>query len=123
MVEDKISEIKRRRNWSHKKFLHTKIKSYKYIAEKEREMFSDGALSGKVKDFIALGIAIIGNCESCMQFHIEEALSKGASEEEILEIIDLCIFEGGSIAVIPARFALEVLEYVKKRKDKTIKRS
>lgn len=118
MIEGKIQDIKRRRNWSHEKFIKSDIKSYKYISEKEEEMFSDGAVRGKVKDLVALGIAIIGNCESCMQYHIEEALRKGATEQEILEIIDLSIFEGGSIAVIPSRFALEVLDYVKKRNER-----
>ena len=115
MIEEKIKQIKRGRGWSHETFIKSSVKSYKYISGQEEEVFSDGALPGKVKDFIALGIAIIGNCESCMQYHIEEAMRKGASKEEILEIIDLCIFEGGSIAVIPSRFALEVLEYLKKR--------
>ena len=117
MIDDKIRELKRRRLWSHEQFVKNSVRSYKYIAEKEEEMFSDGVLPGKIKDFIALGIAIIGNCESCMQFHIEEALRKGAVESEILEIIDLAIFEGGSIAVISSRFALEVLDYLKKRKE------
>lgn len=118
MIEAKLEEIKRRRCLSHEKFLKEDIKTYKYISGREGEIFSDGELPGKVKDFIALGIAIIGNCESCIQYHIEDAMRKGATEKEILEIIDLCIFEGGSIAVIPSRFALEVLEHLKKKKER-----
>ena len=115
MSEDKIKLIKRKRNWSHDKFIEFNLKSYKYIAEREKEIFSDGIIEGKVKDLIALGIALIGNCESCIQYHIEDAICKGATHEEILEVIDLAMFEGGSIAVIPSRFALEVLENVKSR--------
>jgi len=122
VTEEKIKEIKRRRDWSHQQFLKHQLGSYKYIAEREKGIFSNGHVPGKVKDFIALGIAIIGNCESCIQFHIEEALRKGATGDEILEIIDLTIFEGGSIAIIPARFALEVLDYIQKRKRKKPKK-
>jgi AhpD family alkylhydroperoxidase len=114
-IKEDIDKIKRRRGWSHEKFMEKKVKSYEYLAKKEKDVFSDGAIPGKYKDMIALGIAIIGGCESCMQFHIEDAIRKGASEQEILEVIDLAIFEGGSIAVIPARFALEVLEYVENK--------
>ncbi|MGE5783523.1 MAG: carboxymuconolactone decarboxylase family protein [Myxococcales bacterium] len=39
----------------------------------EQATFADGALSKKSKELIAVGIAVATNCESCMQWHIEQA--------------------------------------------------
>jgi len=60
----------------------------------------------------AVGISIAINCESCMQWHIEQAAAAGASFEEILETIEVAIEMGGGPATVSARFALEVLDSV-----------
>lgn len=50
------------------------------------------------------------NCESCMQWHVEQAAQKGATEQEIMEAIEVGIEMGGGPATAHARLALEVLE-------------
>ena len=45
-----------------------------------------------------------------MQWHIEQAAQKGATEGEIIEAIEVGIEMGGGPATAHARFALEVLE-------------
>ena len=76
----------------------------------EEATYSDGELKSKVKELIAVGISVVINCESCMQWHIEQAAEKGATEREILEAIEVGIEMGGGPATAHARFALEVLE-------------
>ena len=44
----------------------------------ERAAFADGALPKKQKELIAIGISVVKNCESCMQWHIEQAVSRAA---------------------------------------------
>lgn len=76
----------------------------------EEAAYSDGELRSKVKELIAVGISVVINCESCMQWHIEKAAEKGATEGEIIEAIEVGIEMGGGPATAHARFALEVLE-------------
>ena len=52
------------------------------------------------------------NCESCMQWHIEQAASSGASYDEILEALEVGIEMGGGPATVSARFALQVMDRV-----------
>jgi AhpD family alkylhydroperoxidase len=77
----------------------------------ERKTFSTRNLEKKYKELIAIGISIIVNCESCLEWHIKEALNSGASEEEIIEAIEVGIEMGGGPATVSSRFALKVLEY------------
>ena len=52
------------------------------------------------------------DCESCMQWHIEQAAESGASDKEVLEAIEVGIEMGGGPATVSSRFALDVMESV-----------
>ncbi len=107
---DKLKEITARRKASHGRLLKLESKTYKAFLEMERATFSDGALSKKHKELIAVGISVVKDCESCMQWHIEQAASAGASFREILEAVEVGIEMGGGPATVSARFALEVMD-------------
>lgn len=57
--------------------------------------FSEGELSAKQKQLIALGISLFANNEICTLYHTEEALQDGASEQEILEAVAVAAALGG----------------------------
>jgi AhpD family alkylhydroperoxidase len=86
-------------------------KVYNAFVSMEKVTFKDGDLKKKNKEMIAIGISITQNCESCMEWHIREALRSGASNEEILDAIGVGIEMGGGPATVAARFAMKVLDY------------
>jgi AhpD family alkylhydroperoxidase len=71
---------------------------------------SDGALSAKIKELIALGIAITVRCDGCIAFHVHDAIEAGASHEEIVDTIGVAILMGGGSSVVYGSLALEALE-------------
>ncbi len=71
---------------------------------------TDGALSAKVKEMIALAIGIVVRCDGCISFHIHDALKAGASRDEIVDAIGVAIMMGGGPAVVYGSQALEALE-------------
>jgi AhpD family alkylhydroperoxidase len=76
----------------------------------EKAAYCDGALSKKQKELIAVGISVVKDCESCMQWHIEQAAADGATFEELLEAVEVGIEMGGGPATVSARFALEMMD-------------
>lgn len=60
----------------------------------------EGTLSVKQKELIALGISIGIRCESCIAFHLTDALKAGATVEEINETIGVSIVMGGGPALM-----------------------
>jgi AhpD family alkylhydroperoxidase len=107
---DKLKEISRKRKIAHKKLLDLDSPTYKAFLELEKVTFSDGALSKKNKELIAVGISVVINCESCMQWHIEQAAKSGAMAKEVLEAVEVGMEMGGGPATVSARFALDVME-------------
>jgi AhpD family alkylhydroperoxidase len=107
---DKFEELSMRRKRAHAQMVGLKSKVYEGFLEMEAAAFADGALPKKQKELIALGISVVKDCESCMQWHIEQAAKVGASFEELFEAIEVGIEMGGGPATVSARFALEVME-------------
>ena len=109
---DRLEGLSRRRKWAHQKLLSLKSPVYQAFLDMEQAAFSDGALDARVKELIAVGISVVIDCESCMQYHIEKAAQHGATQGEVLEAVEVGIEMGGGPATVSARFALEVMEGV-----------
>jgi len=82
----------------------------------EQTTYKDGKLSKLQKELVAIGISVVIDCESCMEWHIKQALDNGATEDEIIESVEVGIEMGGGPATASARFAMNVLEYYRESK-------
>ena len=109
---DRLEAITRRRKKAHAKLTALKSPVYEAFLEMEKVTYADGALPKKVKELIAVGISVVIDCESCMQWHIEQAAQAGASLREVLEAVEVGIEMGGGPATVSARFALDVMDDV-----------
>jgi AhpD family alkylhydroperoxidase len=107
---DKIIRLRKKAN----AFYSKRSKVYKSFLEMENNTYIDRALRKKDKELIAIGISVVTNCESCMEWHIKQALDDGASQDEIVEAIEVGIEMSGGSGTVSARFAMNVLEYYKK---------
>ena len=106
----KVEEIRRKRKKAHSKLLSLGSKVYEKFLQLEEATYADGALKKKDKELIATGIAVATDCESCMEWHIGEAVKSGATFREVLEAVEVGIEFGGGKATVSARFALEVMD-------------
>jgi AhpD family alkylhydroperoxidase len=110
--KEKIEGIIRNRKKAHSYF-SKKSKGYQSFIDMEQNTYKNGRLSKLQKEMIAIGISIVQNCESCLEWHIKQALDDGATEDEILEAIEVGIEMSGGPGTVAARFAMNVLDYYK----------
>ncbi|WP_461211135.1 carboxymuconolactone decarboxylase family protein [Desulfocurvus sp. DL9XJH121] len=108
----KLEDMSRRRKLAHTKLLRMHSKTYEAFLDFERAAYADGDLARKHKELIAVGISVVIDCESCMQWHIEQAAEAGATRREVLEAVEVGMEMGGGPATVSARFALEVMDAV-----------
>jgi AhpD family alkylhydroperoxidase len=107
-----LEEISKKRKAAHSKMVALNSKVYQAFLDMEKAAYCDGALPKKNKELIAVGISVVIDCQSCMQWHIEQAARNGATMAEVLEAVEVGIEMGGGPATVSARFALEVMETV-----------
>ena len=108
--KDKIENIKKDRKEAHR-FYFENSSVYRAFVDLEEKTYDDGALSKGIKELIAIGISIVIDCESCLEWHIKQALDAGMTKEQIIEAIGVGIEMGGGPATVPSRFAMKVLSY------------
>jgi AhpD family alkylhydroperoxidase len=111
-TDDKLRELTRTRKWAHQKLLESGSRVYASFLDMEAAAFADGALPRVTKELIAVGISVRLNCESCLQWHIEQAAAAGAKRDQVLEAVEVGIEMGGGPATVAARFALQVMDGV-----------
>jgi AhpD family alkylhydroperoxidase len=112
--KEKIETIIGTRKKAHSWYLK-RSEVYKSFVEMEQNTYKNGKLTKLQKELIAVGISVTTNCESCMEWHIKEALQDGATEDEIIESVEVGIEMGGGPATVSARFAMNVLEYYREK--------
>lgn len=108
----RIEHIRTRRKQAHRQLMEINSKVYEAFLKMESATYADGGLSKKTKELIAIGISVVIDCESCMEWHITQAARDGALREEVLEAVEVAMEMAGGPATASARFALEVMDEV-----------
>lgn len=104
-----LRKMSRDRKKAHKRLLDLGSPTYAAFLDMERAAYTGGELAKMSKELIAVGISVVIDCHSCMQWHIEQAAAAGASLRQVLEAVEVGIEMGGGPATVSARFALEVM--------------
>ena len=69
-------------------------------ADMQRAAMAEGVLSAKVKELIALAVAITRECDGCVAAHARGAARRDATEEEVAEAIGVAILLNGGPATV-----------------------
>jgi AhpD family alkylhydroperoxidase len=110
VAQERLNQLTQQRKWARGKWFRFNPKVYNAAMKMEEAAFSDGALSKKHKELITLAIGVITDCESCMQWQMEQAVQAGATQQEIIETLEVAIEVGVVPATVNGRFALEVMD-------------
>jgi len=80
------------------------------FAQLHQKAVEDGVLSTKIKELIALAIAVNVRCDGCIAYHVHDAIQAGATRKEISEAIGVAVLMGGGPSVVYGAEALEALD-------------
>ncbi len=71
---------------------------------------SDGALSHKTKELIALAIGVAVRCDDCIGAHVGKLIQLGMTRAELLEMLAVAIYMGGGPSLMYATHAIQAYE-------------
>ncbi len=80
---------------------------------------TDGALSEKTKEFMALGIAIATRCDSCIGFHVRSLVRLGATRGELCEALAMATYMGGGPSYAYSAKALKAFDVFSEQSGET----
>jgi AhpD family alkylhydroperoxidase len=77
------------------------------FGEMHRAAVADGVLPARVKELIALVIAVSKECDGCIAYHANAAARLGATEDEVADALGVALLMGGGPASVwaPRAFA------------------
>ena len=65
---------------------------------------ADGALPAKVKELMALAIAVVKQCDGCIAYHAKAAAIRGATADEVADALGVALLmDGGPASVYAPR--------------------
>ena len=97
-------------NTQFKKMRELAPEAFRAFLEFDQKAFKDGALPGKMKELMALGIAHITQCAWCIDAHTKKAALAGASDAEIAETTFVAMAMAAGAAWSHGGLALQCLE-------------
>lgn len=74
------------------------------------KVMTDGAISLREKELIALGIAVAVKCPPCIRAHVKKCLEAGADKAQILEAASVAVVMGGGPAYMHIAEVIDALE-------------
>lgn len=77
------------------------------FADLHRSAMADGALPARIKELIALVVAVVEHCDGCVAYHARAAATAGATEQEVAEALGVALLMNGGPASVwgPRAFA------------------
>lgn len=76
---------------------------------------TDGALSHKTKELIALAIGVSVRCDDCIGAHVGQLIKLGMTRAELLEMLAVAVYMGGGPSLMYATHALQAFEQLSAR--------
>ena len=61
---------------------------------------ADGVLPARIKELMALAIAVVKQCDGCIAYHAKSAARQGATPEEVAETLSVALLMDGGTATV-----------------------
>src|SRR5947209_18123352 len=76
----------------------------------DTQAYEDGALDKRTKELLGLVASIVLRCDDCITYHIKQCVTAGVTRPEFLDVFNVALVVGGSIAIPHLRRAVDRLD-------------
>jgi AhpD family alkylhydroperoxidase len=74
------------------------------FGELHKAAVAEGELPARVKELVALAIAVVKQCDGCIAYHAKAAARRGATAGEVAEVLGVALLlDGGTASVYGPR--------------------
>jgi AhpD family alkylhydroperoxidase len=75
-----------------------------------RAAMTDGALTAKTKELMALALGVAARCDPCIGYHVQALVKLGASRQELDETLGVAVYMGGGPSLMYAANAIAAFD-------------
>lgn len=77
--------------------------------------YRDGALDRRTKELLGLVASMVLRCNDCIDYHLEQCVEQGWTDEELDDALNVALVVGGSIVIPHLRHAVETIDLLRTR--------
>ena len=93
---------------------HLGIKRYFNL---DTKAYEEGALPAKTKELLGLVASAVLRCNDCIDYHLDQCVAAGCTNQELYEALNVALVVGGSIVVPHLRHAFETIDLLRAEKE------
>lgn len=75
--------------------------------------YRDGALDGKTKELLGLVASAVLRCNDCIDYHLDQCVEAGWTDEELYDALNVALVVGGSIVIPHLRHAFDTIDQLR----------
>ena len=102
------TETQKYRTEMNDKILNSGFRDFNKFFALDNKAYINGALDAKTKELMGLVTSMVLRCNDCIFYHIDRAITEGATKQELYESFNIALIVGGSIVIPHLRYAFEI---------------
>lgn len=75
--------------------------------------YRDGALGSDTKELLGLVASMVLRCNDCIDYHLQQCIDHGFSDDELDDAMNVALVVGGSIVIPHLRHAVETIDLLR----------
>ncbi|MCC6936575.1 MAG: carboxymuconolactone decarboxylase family protein, partial [Thermomicrobiales bacterium] len=75
--------------------------------------YEDGALDSRTKELLGLVASAVLRCDDCVDYHLDQCIDIGLTDEELYDALNVALVVGGSIVIPHLRHAVESIDLIR----------
>ena len=112
-MSNELEEFRAYRAKMNERVLSTENLGIKRFFNLDSAAYRDGALDGRTKELLGLVASMVLRCNDCIDYHLDQSVTSGWSDEEIEDAMNVALVVGGSIVIPHLRHAYATLDQLR----------
>lgn len=115
-MERSIDDFRADRRRMNERILSANHLGIKRFFNLDTAAYRDGALEGRTKELLGLVASTVLRCNDCIDYHLDQCVAAGWSDEELHEALNVGLVVGGSIVIPHLRHAFDTVDQLRAEK-------
>lgn len=109
----RIDEFREQRQRHNERIFEIDHLGIKRFFRLDSAAYEPGALDPKTKELLGLVASAVLRCNDCIDYHLDQCIDAGWSDDELYDALNVALIVGGSIVIPHLRHAVESIDLIR----------
>lgn len=110
---NRIEAFRERRARHNERIFEIDHRGIKRFFRLDSAAYEPGALDPRTKELLGLVASAVLRCDDCVDYHLDQCVDAGVSDDELYDALNVALVVGGSIVIPHLRHAVESIDLIR----------